>query len=136
STSPPSIRPTPTTTPPPSTPFAPFPVATTTTLKLATPTTRPPSPPTTFVGVTATYATDGGTVSVACTGPSTIRLVSATPADGYIVYVVSPGPQYVGLRFQSTSNGVTFAAGCVYGQPLRAANPPPTTTTTSGVPAP
>ncbi len=57
-------------------------------------------------------------VTVACSGPSTIRLVSATPADGFIALVVSPGPQYVGVDFHSARAEVTIGAVCMFGQPF------------------
>ena len=124
-------RSTPTSNPPPSVPFVPFFVPTT--VKPATPTspTTRPTGPSTTVGpqLTATYSTDGGVVTVGCTGPNTIRLVSATPADGYFVFLVSAGPQYVGLQFRSVNNSVTVGASCVLGQPFRFDNggqPPPT----------
>ena len=123
-----AARSTSTTNPPQRTTFVPFSVPTT---AAATPPTTRPSGPTTTPApqVTATYSTEGGVVTVACAGPSSIRLVSATPADGYLVFVVSGGPQYVGLQFHSANNGVTVGASCVFGLPHRFDNsgqPPPT----------
>jgi hypothetical protein len=128
STSSSAARSTSTTNPTQSTTFVPFSVPTT--VPATPPTTRPTGPTTTPAPqVTATYSTEGGVVTVACTGPSSIRLVSATPADGYFVFVVSGGPQYVGLQFHSANNGVTVGASCVFGLPHRFDNsgqPPPT----------
>jgi hypothetical protein len=105
---------------PPSTAPLPFPTVTTaTTVKPASPTTRPGPTTTPAPQVTATYATEGGVVTVACTGPSTIRLVSASPADGFLVFVVSGGPQYVGVDFHSATADVSVGAVCFFGQPFR-----------------
>ena len=121
-------RPTSTTNARQGTTFVPFSVPTT--VPATPPTTRPTGPTTTPAPqVTATYSTEGGVATVACTGPSTIRLVSATPADGYLVFVFSGGPQYVGLQFHSPNNSVTVGASCVFGLPRRFDNsgqPPPT----------
>jgi hypothetical protein len=87
------------------------------------PTTRPSSPPTTQARLrpTATYSTAGGSATVGCTGPFYVfvELVSATPANGYAVNVVSAGPYYVEVHFVRPGRDEPLWAYCL-GQPVRA----------------
>ena len=87
------------------------------------PTTRPPSPPTTQAPQrpTATYSTAGGSATVGCTGPFHFlaELVSATPANGYAVNVVSAGPYYVEVHFVRPGRDEPLWVYCM-GQPIRA----------------
>lgn len=94
----------PTTRPAPATTVAPPPPATTTT-------TKAPS------GPTATYPTAGGVVRVVCDG-ILIHLLSATPADGWSVLVVTGGPLTVEVRFLRLGQVATVKAVC-FGQPIR-----------------
>lgn len=94
----------PTTRPAPATTVAPPPPATTTT-------TKAPS------GPTATYPTAGGVVRVVCDG-ILIHLLSATPADGWSVVVVTGGPLAVEVRFLRHGQVATVKAVC-FGQPIR-----------------
>lgn len=96
------------------------------------PTTRPPAPPTTVAAPppatappttqapsqpTATYPTAGGVVRVACDG-LLIRLVSATPADGWSAVVVDRGPVTVEVHFLRFAQIATVKAVC-FNQPIR-----------------
>jgi len=97
--------------------------ATTTTVPVApTPTTVPSrtTTPTTAApaGGTATYSTAGGVVAVACTGFNTIKLVAALPYDGFQAFVVSGGPQFVGVSFVGAGQNVPVGAACFFGQPF------------------
>lgn len=87
------------------------------------PTTRPSSPPTTQAPQrpTATYSTAGGSATVGCTGPFYFfaELVSATPANGYAVNVVSAGPYYVEVHFVRPGRDEPLWVYCL-GQPIRA----------------
>ncbi len=75
-------------------------------------------PPTQAPAPTATKSTKGGEVTVACTGPSTIRMISATPSDGYQVdRNVTAGPYFVQVSFIGEEN-VTVKAACAFGQPF------------------
>ena len=94
----------PTTRPAPATTVAPPPPVTTTT-------TKAPS------GPTATYPTAGGVVRVVCDG-ILIHLLSATPADGWSVVVVTGGPLTVEVRFLRLGQVATVKAVC-FGQPIR-----------------
>jgi hypothetical protein len=99
------------------------------TTALAPPTTRPapattvaPPPPVTTTtkapsGPTATYPTAGGVVRVVCDG-ILIHLLSATPADGWSVVVVTGGPLAVEVRFLRLAQVATVKAVC-FGQPIR-----------------
>ena len=102
----PTTAPAPPTTRPaaPATTVAPPPPATTTT-------TKAPS------GPTATYPTAGGVVRVACDG-LLIRLVSATPADGWSAVVVDRGPVTVEVHFLRFAQIATVKAVC-FNQPIR-----------------
>jgi cytoskeletal protein RodZ len=77
----------------------------------APPTTQAPS------GPTATYPTAGGVVRVRCDG-ILIHLVSATPADGWSVLVVTGGPLTVEVHFLRLGQIATVKAVC-FGQPIR-----------------
>ncbi|HET7718931.1 MAG TPA: hypothetical protein VFK43_03115 [Acidimicrobiales bacterium] len=77
------------------------------------------TPPTTQAptGPTATYPTAGGVVRVVCDG-ILIHLISATPADGWSVVVVTGGPLTVEVRFLRLGQVATVKAVC-FGQPIR-----------------
>ena len=88
------------------------------------PTTRPSSsPPTTRAPERprATFSTAGGSATVGCTGPFYFfaELVSATPANGYAVNVVSAGPYYVEVHFVRPGRDEPLWVYCL-GQPIRA----------------
>jgi hypothetical protein len=87
----------------------------------APPTTRPTTTSTTPPPAmqTATFATNGGTVAVACTSAFAIRVLAATPADGFQAVVTNPGPQQAGVRFSSAGQGFQVSAVCFNGQPFR-----------------
>lgn len=102
-------------------PFAPFvPGVTTTKVPPTTikpvvvppPTTQPPTP-------TTSYSTRGGVVTVACTSPFTVRLVSATPNDGFLVIVANAGPGQVEVNFLSRSQALKVSAVCFFGKPVK-----------------
>ena len=67
---------------------------------------------------TATYATAGGVVAVACTGFNSIRLVAALPNDGFQAIVVLPGPLAVQVTFVAPGRNISVSATCFFGQPL------------------
>lgn len=77
----------------------------------------PPAPPQTAPRPTATYATSGGVVRVACNG-FFIDLVSAIPNNGYAVNVVAGGPANVDVHFIRQGEDVSVKAVC-FGQPIR-----------------
>lgn len=81
------------------------------------------TPPTTQAARphTATYSTTGGVVSVACTNYFFIQLLSATPANGYAVDVVTPGPGFVEVHFLRAGQDVAVRAFCL-GEPTRIYN--------------
>lgn len=91
----------------------------------APPGPAPASPPTTPAPQrpTATYATTGGVVTVACQG-FFIDVVSATPAAGYAVDVVTGGPYYIEVHFRRSGRDYPVWAFCL-GQPIRAYGGPP-----------
>jgi hypothetical protein len=73
-------------------------------------TTAPPAP-------SATFATRGGVISVACTG-SDVTLLSARPVSGFQVQVRDAGPEAVEVRFNGEGRDVgTVAAACAAGVP-------------------
>lgn len=81
----------------------------------------------------ATYATQGGFVTVRCRG-NAIQLVSATPRDGWRLDVKDTGPERVRVRFIGTDRYVELFAVCKDGVPTRFSrnepiddNPPRTT---------
>jgi hypothetical protein len=67
--------------------------------------------------VTKTFNTGGGTLTVECQG-STISLLSATPANGYILTVHSSGPTSVSLDFSEQTEDWSVHATCQNGQPF------------------
>ena len=93
------------------------------TTRAAAPTTVAAPPPATTTttlapsGPTATYPTAGGVVRVVCDGVL-IHLLSATPADGWSVVVVTGGPLTVEVRFVRLGQTATVKAVC-FGQPVR-----------------
>ena len=103
----------PTTAPPPPTTQ---PAAPATTVAAPPPVTAPPSTQAPAAN-TATYPTPAGVVRVACDG-FLIRLLSATPADGWSAVVVAGGPLNVEVRFLRLAQVATVRAFCL-GQPIR-----------------
>lgn len=89
------------------------------------PDTGPSSPPAPQPAPrpTATYSTPGGVVRVACSGIF-IDLISAIPASGYKVDVVSGGPGNVDVRFVGPGQDESVKAVC-FGQPIRYEQSPP-----------
>ncbi len=83
--------------------------------------TGTPTPATTAAttGRTA-YATNGGSVTVHCTAPSSIELVAASPNDGWVVEVDDAGPDQVGVHFTGRGE-VELQLVCHGGQPSRRA---------------
>jgi cytoskeletal protein RodZ len=106
----------PVTAPPTTQPALSPPPASTTTVAAAPTAT---APPTTQVPLrpTATYSTAGGVVRVSCDG-FFIRLLSATPTDGYRVIVTAGGPVNVEVHFVRFSQDVSVKVIC-FGQPIR-----------------
>jgi len=102
-----------------------IPAPTSTTRPVSPPTTKPPGHPvaptttTAPTGATATFSTKGGSVAVACTSFSTIRLVAALPNDGYQVFLVSGGPSFVDVNFIGGGNNYALAMVCFFGQPIQ-----------------
>lgn len=82
-----------------------------------TPTTQAPARP------TATYATVGGVVRVACNG-LLIELLSAIPNNGYSVKVPVNGPANVEVHFVKGGQDVEVKAVC-FGEPIRYSDPTP-----------
>lgn len=76
------------------------------------PTTAPPIDP------TATFSTAGGVVTATCSGYF-IRLVSATPTDGYAVQVLDRGPATVDVHFTGSGDEVRVRLVCFGGRPTR-----------------
>lgn len=107
----------PTTEPPPQEPEP----TTTPTLPPVTAPPAPPSPPPTTQpspNPVAAFATAGGTVTVACNG-YLIRLVTATPGDGYSVDVLDRGPATVDVHFTGSDGEVRVRVVCFGGGPIR-----------------
>lgn len=102
SASQPAVTP-PSTTPPTTAKASPAPSTTTTTAASTQP--------------TATYATAGGVVRVACNGVF-ITLLSAIPANGFATNVVSGGPAYVEVHFVRPGQDLSVKAVC-FGSPIR-----------------
>lgn len=102
-------------------PVAPLPPPTT----ALPPPTAPPTPPTTQAPArpTATYATVGGVVRVACSG-LLIDLLYAIPNNGYSVRVPVNGPVNVEVEFVGPGDDVSVKAVC-FGQPIRYTEPTP-----------
>ena len=107
-TTPPEPVPTPT--------IPPTPTSTTT-----TPTTVP-TPPSTAAPApdpSATFSTAGGEVTATCSGYF-IRLVAATPADGYAAVVLDRGPARVHVHFEERGGDVVrVRLVCFGGRPIR-----------------
>ena len=86
----------------------------------ARPTTPPPTqPPQTqppAAQVTRTWNVTGGTVVAACQGGG-IRLVGATPWDGWTVETRSAGPQTVDVELHREHHDTVVVARCVDGVP-------------------
>ena len=103
-----TVPPTTTTTIPATTTTLP---PTTTTTIPATTTTLPPTTTTTAPPTTrqATYRLVGGTVTIRFGGGS-VRLLSATPADGFTAAVGSGGPKRVEVTFSNDAHLSSFAA--------------------------
>ena len=117
---PPASTAPPVTAPPPE---PPAPAATTTLPPpITTTTTAPPAPTTTAAPApdpTATFATSGGVVTATCSG-FFIRLVAATPADGYSVDVLDRGPGSVHVHFVGRAGEeVRVRLVCFSGRPIR-----------------
>lgn len=108
-----SPAPEPNTTLPPPTP---------TTTTTTTATVNPTSPPTTSrpIDPTATSSTAGGVVTASCSGYF-IRLIAATPTDGYAVDVLDRGPATVDVHFvgPSESEEIRVRLVCFDGRPIR-----------------
>lgn len=79
---------------------------------------------------TGTYATAGGTVTVACSG-YLIRLIAATPSDGYAVDVLDRGPATVDVHFTGRGEEIRVRAVCFGGAPIRIPDQHNGTTTTT-----
>lgn len=104
----PTVSPRPTTTPHPAT-------SPRTSSSAPSPQVPPPAPPTTRV---MSFGSRGGSVTVACTG-SRIRLVAASPVDGYRTSV-DGGSQELEVTFRSErSDDVTLKLTCRDGIPVR-----------------
>ena len=103
-------------------PTAPGPGATPPTT--TTTTTAPPGTATTApttqrpVDPTATFSSPGGVVTAACAG-FFIRLVAATPADGYAVDVLDRGPATVDVHFVRPGGDVRLRLVCFNGQAIQ-----------------
>ena len=98
----------------------PPPATSTTTASL--PTANPTTPPTTArpVDPTATFSTAGGVVTSSCTGYF-IRLVAATPTDGYAAEVLDRGPATVDVHFvgPAETEEIRVRLVCLGGGPIR-----------------
>jgi hypothetical protein len=66
--------------------------------------------------VARTWDVTGGQVSAACAG-ATIRLLYATPADGWTVEVEATGPQEVEVRLTRDASRTRVRAECLAGTP-------------------
>lgn len=111
----------PTTAPAPE-PSATLPPPLPTTTTTSTATVAPTSPPTTPrpINPTATTSTAGGVVTASCSGYF-IRLVAATPADGYAVDVLDRGPATVDVHFVGPAEAeeIRVRLVCFDGRPIR-----------------
>lgn len=93
------------------------PPVSTTTAPVAVTTTVPPvagTPPT----PTGAFSSAGGVVTVTCTG-FFIRLVTASPADGYAVEVLDRGPATVDVHFSRSGEEVRIRLVCFGGGAIR-----------------
>lgn len=87
---------------------------TTTTAPATPPSTAPPAP-----DPTGTFSTTGGVVTATCSGYF-IRLVAATPADGYAVEVLDRGPASVDVHFKGRGGDeIRVRLVCFGGRPIR-----------------
>jgi hypothetical protein len=81
-----------------------------------TPAPAPAPAPATAAEVARTWDVTGGQVAAACAG-SAIRLLYATPTDGWTVLVEGTGPQEVDVRFTRDGARTRVRAECVAGTP-------------------
>ena len=88
--------------------------ATATTVGATTTTT---SPPTTTAGSldSGSFVVEGGQVSAACTGSSTIKLLGAVPAAGWSLEVESSGPEKVRVEFEMSNEESEIEITCENG---------------------
>lgn len=96
---------------------APAAPSTSTTVPVTVATTTPTTQP--AVDPTATYATAGGVVSVACTSGYFIGLVAATPRDGYLAQILDRGPASVDVHFIAPGEEIRVRVVCFGGRPVR-----------------
>jgi len=59
-----------------------------------------------------TLSSAGGTVAVECTGSETVRMLYATPANGWRIAVESRGPDEVEVEFVRGDSELRTRAGC------------------------
>ena len=59
-----------------------------------------------------TLSSAGGTVAVECTGSETVRMLYATPANGWRIAVASRGPGEVEVEFVRGDSELRTRAGC------------------------
>ena len=59
-----------------------------------------------------TLSSTGGTVAVECTGSETVRMLYATPANGWRITVESRGPDDVEVEFVRGDSELRTRAGC------------------------
>ena len=59
-----------------------------------------------------TLSSAGGTVAVECTGSETMRMLYATPANGWRIVVESRGPDEVEVEFERGDTELRTRAGC------------------------
>jgi len=82
------------------------------------PTTAPPPPttppPTTTTG---TFQSEGGTLGAACEGTA-VRLVWASPKDGFAAEVHDSGPAELEVRFSSEEHESRVKVRCAAGAPM------------------
>lgn len=69
----------------------------------------------------ATWVVTGGSVTAQCTD-ATIRLVAATPDDGWTVEVGSPGPEHVEVELHRSGSETRVRAACSGGVPVQLAD--------------
>lgn len=82
-----------------------------------TPSSGPPAPSTApAVATTQTFATSAGTLGVQCTG-TTLRLLLATPAQGYALDERSVGGTEAEVRFEGAGARVRVRLSCATGAP-------------------
>jgi hypothetical protein len=100
------------TTAPPSSPAAPLSQAPT----VAPPTARPSTAPAAPAPATRTFTTAAGTVGVQCTGTA-LRLVYATPAQGWTLDERSVGGSEAEVRFRGAGSRLRVRLSCASGAP-------------------